>query len=168
MARPTINNIIGIADFAPVYTWDVNITGGIGTPSGTAINFRAESTDIPVITNQKIPIQIRGHKIFQPGITEYSNVIALTMVETVDSLVQAWINAWREACWLVKDGIAEPKADTDAVTILQTMDRKNAVLQTYTLYGCFLESNTQPLMDGSTSDVIKPVLNISYDYFTQV
>ena len=64
---PVIDNIRMTADFATVYQWDVKfltwpaapIAGGIGWPDDADLNFRCESTDIPVSTNSSITVAIR-------------------------------------------------------------------------------------------------------------
>lgn len=170
---PQIDNIRATADFATVYQWDVRfitwpaapVAGGPGWPDEADLNFRCESTDLPLATNQAIEVAIRGHKIKQPGILEYNKQFNMTMVETVDSKVSHWLRNWREACWRSQTGHQFTKAETDATIMITRLDRQLIPIWEYKLIGCWLEDFNTGQLDGSTSDAMKPSLTLSYDYF---
>ena len=169
--NPNIENIRSISDFATVYQWSVEfilattVTGGVPYPSSEQLDWRCESHEIPNASNNAIAVQIRGHKVFQPGIMDYSNTIALTFVETVNNMMSNFLRSWREACWHSVDGAQHEKLDTDAVIRLVRLNRQLHPIWEYQLRGCWLQSYTQGTLDGSTSDAMKPNLTIQYDYY---
>lgn len=180
---PTINNIRGLADFATVYQWTVEIlnadmgtANGFNTlayPDGEQLNWRCESHEIPNASNNPVAVQIRGHRVFQPGIQEYSNTINLVFVETVDNLVTNFLRSWREACWQTEVGYQFPKgsgkvpagAGTDSAIRLIRLNRQLEEIWEYQLYGCWLQSYNQGTLDGSSSEAFKPTMTIQYDYY---
>lgn len=170
---PVIDNIRMTADFATVYQWDVKfltwpaapIAGGIGWPDDADLNFRCESTDIPVSTNSSITVAIRGHKVKQPGIQEYGMTFTLHFVETVDNRISHFIRNWREACSRSQTAHQFTKAELDATILITRLNRQLLPIWEYKLIGCWLESYTLPNLDGSTSDALKPGMTLSYDYF---
>lgn len=176
MARPTIKDIKTLGDFATLFRWEVGITPPAAiasTATSAGLNFRCESIDSPPkATNQKIEENIRGHKIFQPGITQYNNQIQLTMVETVDNFVHEFFSKWREALWLVSDGKRSGTgSDWEAYKCdisLTRLKSDDTPAWYYVLYGAFLE-DYEPggSLDGSSSDFLKPSLTFSYDFFKE-
>jgi len=169
--KPTITNVRGLGDFAPIYNFDINIVfpniqyiGGQPTPDG--INWRCQTTDLPKMTGQSIEINIRGHKVKQPGIYNYSNTLTLAFVETVDNVISNFFKSWREACWATDSGAQYQKVDVEAIITLVRLNRQDESIYHYTLYGCYLEDyEAGGTMDGSASDVVKPTMTISYDFF---
>lgn len=174
MARPSIAEIRGLGDFATLFRWDVAFTApsGLTSLAHAGINLRCESVDSPPkATNQKIEENIRGHKVFQPGITQYNNTIQLTCVETVDNYVHKFFGAWREAIWQVSTGKRSVGTDWSSLQAeikLARMDSDDTVIWYYTLFGAFLE-DYEPggSLDGTSSDFLKPSLTFSYDYFKE-
>lgn len=109
---------------------------------------------------------MRGHKIKELGILQYDHQLTLTMYETVDNVITDWIDAWKEACWKSNTGVQKAKQDVESIVLLSRLDRQNEIIRTYELIGCFLEDYDNGGELGSESDVVKPQLILSYDYFT--
>lgn len=170
MARPTIDNIRDLGDFATVYKWYLSIDtpppGVASFPDSDQLNFRCISADLPKLDGQSIEVTLHGHKVKQPGIHNYSGTITLTFVETIDNLITEAFRQWREACYESKTGIQKSNNDVKAVIRLTRLDRQDVEIYSYKLIGCYLETfDPGGTLSDSANDTFKPVCTISYDYF---
>ena len=168
MARPQIIEVQGLANVTNQYRWNFNITG---MPAGVDadardINLRAESVTVPKMQSTSIEINIRGHKIKQPGLWTYDNMITLTLIEGVNTKANRMIKSWRDMCWRPGVGTQRSKADVSAIIMMEMLDNMDIAIWRYTLYGCFLESyEVGGQFDPQSADPYKPTLQISYDWF---
>lgn len=169
MTRPTIEQIRAIGDFATLIRWNLKITKFPTAISTTMtsenFNLRVETTDVPKATNAPIDVNIRGHKVRQPGITSYTNTLNVQCVEDVKSTVSSFLKAWREICWKTGDGTSFPKAQAEGKLLLERLDNQDNVIWKYEIIGVFLEDYETPNLDGTSSDVLRPSMIFSYDYF---
>jgi len=170
MTRPSINQLRGVGDFAQMIRWNLSfptLPSGVSVGSPAAeLNLRCESADVPKMTNQKIETNIRGHKVFDAGISNYTNTITLTFVETVDNMIHEFIRSWRELLWETNTGVTVPKTSYQAVCMLTRLNNQDNPTWYYEMIGCFPEDyEAGGTLDGVTSDFIKPTLTLSYDYF---
>ena len=170
MARPTIEQIRGVADFQTLYRWNLSFSlapsAVAGFPNPADLNIRCETTEIPKATNQSISVSVRGHKVKQPGIMEYAGTINFTFVETVDNKIKALLKAWREACWATKTGVwAGTKTQLQADILIEQLDNQDNAVWQYKLVGCYLEDYDLGQLTGDGSDVQRPSMTLSYDYF---
>ena len=129
------------------------------------LNLRLESIDQPKAAITNFPVQIRGHKTMHPGIIDYGNTFTMTFTETVDSAIYILIKAWRELMWASRQGNAFPKSDLEATIMIELLDNTDAVRARTTYYGVMYQDADMGGLDGSTSDVLKPKLTCSYDFF---
>lgn len=164
-----IDEIRELGDFAPQYEYEVlikSIPALAGLMKGIeAVNLRIQTINQPKRTSQTIDVDIRGHKVRQPGIYNYGNTITINLVETVDNYVMNLIRRWREACMETETNIALPKGEVETEITINKMNRQKDIVWSTVLHGCFLEDYEPGDLDGATSDVIKPTMTISYDYF---
>lgn len=167
--RPDINNIRTIGDATTLFRWNVIFAKfpSVGTwPSSDALNFRCESAELPKGTLEKAEVNIRGHKVLQPGKMAYENTLPLTFIETVDNVVAKVIRQWREICWQSRTGTSYSKAQVEAVILLQRLDNQDNAIYEYKLVGAFMEDHDfGGTLDGITPDSLKPVITLSYDYY---
>jgi hypothetical protein len=170
MAKPSIENLRGIGDVASVYRWNMSFSKSPsvdGFPSSEDINLRCESVTLPSISIEPVTIQIRGHKVFQPGIIDYGGTFSLTIIETIDNKISDMIKGWREACWEVDTGKGKPKADIEANIKLERLDNEDNTIWTYELIGCWLQSVDGLTLDSTTSDPMRVTLTLQYDYYKE-
>jgi len=163
----TIDQIRSLGDFLPIYKWDVQISK---VPSGVSItsddlNFRVLTSDLPKMTGTSIEVNIKGHKVKQPGIYNYSNTLNMTFAETVDAKILTFIKEWRELCWETKTGKQKKKEEAEAEFLMFLLDREDNAVWKFRLVGCYLEDYDLTGLDGSSSDIQRPSIIISYDYF---
>jgi len=169
--RPTIDDIRSISDFATMYQWNLIFSvfpSGLNTPPDSEVmNVRCISSDIPKLTNQPIEVSIRGHKIKQAGIHNYSGTITLTFIEAVDNVISDFLREWRELMWSVKEGAQVTREQCEAQITIQRLNRQNEPIWQYDLVGCQLEDYdpTGGSLSGDGNDVLKPTMTIGYDYF---
>ncbi|TMP46313.1 hypothetical protein CWB96_00330 [Pseudoalteromonas citrea] len=167
MAGLQIEQIRNLDDFAVLYKWDVWFT----PPAAVAfdrneLNVRCLSSTIPTSSVQSIDIQIRGHHIKQAGIVNDDQTINLTFAETVDNTVHNMLNNWREALWATNTGKQVKRAEYQCDMLLTRLNNQNEPIWTYKLIGCYLENiDWGGQLGGDTSDIIRPSVTLSYDYF---
>ncbi|MFA5071272.1 MAG: hypothetical protein WC511_02765 [Candidatus Pacearchaeota archaeon] len=168
MPRPNINQMRAVQDFATTYNWIFQLTKiptGVSSPPTQEIDIRAISMAIPTLKNAPIETSVRGHKVFQSGIHSYEpNPLTLKLVEGVDSKMNAWMKAWREACWQTITGVAKKQSETEAVIKLVRLNRQDQPIWTYTIYGCFLAGYDQPEVN-SENTLFQPTMQLQYQYF---
>jgi len=172
MPRPGIEDIRGLTDFQALYRWNLTFadfpTAVQGAPAATDLNLRCETSELPKATNQVIPVNIRGHRVKQPGITEYAGTLSFTFVETVDAKIKNFLKAWREAVWATGTGVwgGTDKKSLQCTIHIEQLDNQDNVKWTFKLIGCFLEDYDLGQLAGDSSDVQRPSMTVSYDYFT--
>jgi hypothetical protein len=170
MANFTIDQLRSMPDFAKTYKWDLQfltlpVVGPFAFPISEALNLRCESSEVPKTTNQKIEVDLRGHKVRQPGIMDYPGTLTLTFTETVDNTIHNFLKAWREIIWETRTGRSFPKAQSTATLKLTRLDNQDNPVWDYVVYSCFPEDYEIGSLDNA-SDIIRPSLTLSYDYFT--
>jgi hypothetical protein len=170
MARPSIENIRGLPDWAQVIRWDLQFSSIPAAINANItideLNFRCESTALPTATVAAIETNIRGHKVKSPGIMSYGNTLDLVFAETVDSKIHSFFKAWRDAIWQVKTGVAAaPVADLKGSFLLNRLNNQDVQIWQYKVVGAYLENHSLPTLDGSSNDALKVTLTFSYDYY---
>ena len=173
MPRPSIEQIRGVGDFQMVHRWNMRfasfpVLGIAGAPLTEDLNIRCESATIPKVTTQSIEINLRGHKVKQPGISNYDNIWTLTFLETVDNIVRLFFKGWRESIWQTRTGISADKEELEATVILEQLNNQDDTIWQYTLFGGYLEDSDFGTLDGATSDAQRPSFTLSYDFFEDV
>ncbi|MDK1290205.1 hypothetical protein [Pseudoalteromonas umbrosa] len=169
MAGLNIEDIRKLDDFAVLYKWDVQFAApsGVAFPSQEDINVRCLSSSLPTSAVQSIDIQIRGHHIKQAGISDDDHVITLTMAETVDNTVHTMLHNWREAIWKSGSGYQVKRAEYQTDFLLHRLNQQDEVIWHYKIIGAYLEGmDWGGELGGDTSDIMRPVMTLSYDYFT--
>ena len=166
--RPSILQISnGLGDFATSYQWSVTINkpNAVYTPGSAALNLRCISSEVPLLDDTQIETSIRGHKVWQPGIHNYTPTITLTMAEDVTMIVNTFIKAWREACWQTATGVHQLRNDVKTTVDLVRLNRQDKPIWVYHLIGCFLAKYTQDTL-GTENSLLRPTLVLQYDLFT--
>lgn len=169
MAGLNIEDIRKLDDFAVLYKWDVQFAppSGVDFPSSEDINVRCLSSALPTSAVQSIDIQIRGHHIKQAGISDDEHTITLTMAETVDNVVHTMLHNWREAIWESGVGRQVKRSEYQTDFLLQRLNQQDEVIWHYKVIGAYLEGvDWGGELGGDTSDIMRPVMTLSYDYFT--
>jgi hypothetical protein len=123
------------------------------------------SIDQPHGAINNFKVQVRGHTVMQAGIIDYGNEFKITFTETVDSAIMKLIKAWREMMWASRQGTAFPKSQLEATILLELTDNQGNVRAQITYYGCMYKDCDLGVLDGNTSDALKPSLTLSYDFF---
>ena len=169
MAKPTIEQIRGLGDFAVMYNWDLSFTTfpQVAHPDSDSLNLRCVSADVPKHTDDNIEINIRGHKKGQAGQRTYGGTIVLTFVETVDAMINNFLTAWSEACYATGTGVQQPNASVECDIQLHLLNRAGEPIYEWLLHGCRLEDHdpTGGTLSGDSNDTVKPTLTIRYDYY---
>lgn len=172
MASFTIDQLRAVGDFQQVTKWDVRfltlpIVGALAFPISEQINLRCETIEVPKKENSKIEVQIRGHKVLQPGLAEYGNSMTMTFTETVDNTIKNFIKAWHELVWGTRSGTQFTKEELEAVVQIQMLNNKDEPIYEFLVYGVWPESYDLGTLDGSSNDIMRPSITMSFDFFTE-
>ena len=169
MSRPTMEQIRQMGSFVTTYQWNFNI---ITPPSAIAnfpalatINARAQSSAVPSRTNEKIEINLKGHKVSQGGPITYNSPLSVTFVETSDNAIFNMIRLWTDAVTETNTGAHGDKLAVEAVVDLQLLARDDTPLQSYLLFGVFPEANTPAELGSEGGDLFTNAIDFHYDYF---
>ena len=172
MALISIDDVINLGDFESITKWTLVFSGqptAYQGPPLQGLNLRCESINMPKVNIPSVDIQIRGHKVKQPGIADYGNQLTLNLFETTDMYVTRAIKAWKELCWQNRTGVARKKSELSCIIQLYRMDNRNNYMYGYEIYGCFLEDYDHGGdLDASTGDAQKPTMTIAFDYFKEM
>lgn len=172
MARPTIEQVRGLADFQTLFRWNMTFSKFPTSLQGSQptiqdLNLRCETSEIPKATNQSIQLNVRGHRIKMPGITEYGQTLNITFVETVDNKIKQFLKSWREAIWATQTGVwAGDRKSLQAQIMLEQLDNQDNPVWQILLIGCYLEDYDLGQLSGDSADLQRPSMTIGYDYFT--
>ena len=169
MPRVNIDQLRSIGNVAVPYRWNLEFSSFPANlrADSSALNIRCESADLPKLSSAgKIEVNVRGNKVLQQGIMNYSNTFNLVFYETEDSIVHKFLRDWRELVWESKTGVQVSKADYEAVVLLTRLNHADAPIWEYKMVGCFLEDFDLGNLDGTTSDSMRTTLTLSFDYFT--
>ena len=171
MTRPSINDIVGIQDFAVLFRWEIifsSLPSGLANAakySGGILNTHAISSEYPKFSQEEIETSIHGHKVYQAGMITY-DPITLTLVETNDALVQSFIRDWGELLWKPNAGTQVSKSQYICPSvILRPLKVDNLSLFEYTLKNVWLQSHTIGNPEGGANETIKPEITLRFDYF---
>jgi hypothetical protein len=171
MSSPDMSQMRALGDFSPVYKWDVEFEA---FPAALDYNIqnkddlvlRCTSASIPIMESAPVEVSFKGNKMKQPGIYNYTHTIDLTFAETIDTALFSFIKEWRETCWETSNGYQELALDSKCEMHLYLNNRQDNHIWHYKLWGCFLEAyDPGGTPDSETSDIFRPVLTLSYDYF---
>ncbi len=164
MARPKITDVIAVGDFMVSNLWDIEIVAGY--MSGVPINIRAVSFELPKRTGASLEVNIRGHKIKQPGDYEYSNETTLTLSEDEDThLAHEMIRTWRNDIIQLETNNQMKKADIVAEVFIRRLNRDGSPSGlSWILHQCYLESYELGELNEEGA-IIQPTITLSYDWF---
>lgn len=133
----------------------------------SVLNVLCESSDIPVRTQEKMTIQIRGLRHFQPTMSYPSDSINLNFFETIDSPIHRFFIGWQQKIW--SKGTGKSKTYPELIipsVVLQRLDQRDLPVCTYILENVFLQGITQPRLDSASSAPYSMGVSLAYDDFS--
>lgn len=172
MTRPSIDEIIGVQDFAVLYRWEVIVTlpnaiANSGSYSADILNVHAISSEYPKFSNDEIEVSMHGHKVYQAGMRTY-DPITLTFIEDSDGTIQNFIRDLGALVWRPGAGTQEAKTDYVCPTIiLRPLKADNSAIHTYTLKNAWMQNHTIGNPDGGANETIRPEVTWRFDYFLE-
>jgi hypothetical protein len=171
MATFSIDQLRALPDYQKVTKWDMRflslpLAGVLAIPAADSLNLRCETIEIPQKTNEKVEVQIRGHKTYHAGITSYNGTINVTFTETVDNTIKLFFKAWSELVYGTRSGTAFEKKDYEGTLQITMLNSKDRPVYSYILYGVWPEAGDFGSLEGASAEVQKPSITFSYDFFT--
>lgn len=172
--RPTLQQLRTLTDFCPSYRWDMNavlpatVANAI---SSLELNLRTTSITIPKRTVDPIEVSNRGHKIYREGITSFSQQISLSTIGTVDAMTHKAIRNWHVSQWS-DDGqtvygrmSSNNPLDRQATITLTALNNTDQGYWQYLICDCWLQDSDFGEFGSDSSDILRPSLTLSYDFF---
>jgi len=164
----------------PLYTfnWEIQVPGinkvteSITDPEDFLI--RCRNAEIPGRGIEPIESYFMGMKQKFPGRSLFTQTITILMEEFQDQLVTKALNEWSENVFSTKlsntnAGISQKAKKrggyaTDVYLIFRG-NENSELKQKYRLYNCFPENWDPVSLDYATSDIVRPSLTLSYDWW---
>ncbi len=172
--KPTLHDLRNVGEYANNFRWNMAIpeppvfwdSVGLDTEKQKLLNVLCESTSLPKKTVGKIPIILRGHQFFQPGIVLPESSITLNFIENVTGIVHTFFQTWQESIWATNIGQGYSYDELVAKTIMiMRLNNKDEVICVYNLKYCFLQGYTLPTLSGADNNVFRVGVTLSYDDF---
>jgi hypothetical protein len=164
--------IRNLGDFAPTYRWNLefsSVPSALNTFRLKDLSVRCTATDAPSKQpGETIAINLRGFRTREHGLRDGSGTMVITFVETVNMVVSKFMSAWSGICWNKGKATQLTKSEVSAKILLTRFDRQLKPIVAYDIWGCFLEDSSSGGDLGSEeSEVFRPTLTISYDYYNK-
>lgn len=167
--KPSIENLRSLGHHQTTYDWGIQF---ISLPQALTdfttadLNTRCTTLSLPSRSIEPIPINLRGHKVFQHGIVDYKNTLTMTLFETVDSKVQDFLKAYMNIGWTPITGTQIPKSLNQCSFLLTLLDSQHNPTYNYTIVGAWLQGYTPSGdLQSSASDVLSFSLTWQFDYW---
>jgi len=144
---------------------------GVSTPT-TELTKQVVDVTRPNVTFEQITLDVYNSKVFLAGKHTWEP-ITLNLREDVSNNVQKLVGEQLQKQFdFFEQSSAASGADYKFVTRIEILDGGNGantvnVLETFELYGCYLESANYNQLAYATSDVVSVALRIRYDNAVQ-
>ena len=144
---------------------------GVSTPT-TELTKQVVDVTRPNVTFEQITLDVYNSKVFLAGKHTWEP-ITLNLREDVSNNVQKLVGEQLQKQFdFFEQSSAASGADYKFVTRIEILDGCNGantvnVLETFELYGCYLESANYNQLAYATSDVVSVALSIRYDNAVQ-
>lgn len=169
MPKVELNQVRALNDVVHLNDWVIKF---VTVPEGIeafadGVDIRSISVDIPRATLLPIQVDIRGHRYFVPGDTEFTPTITLTLLETADMNVSDAMLKWRELAYDTMAGYKSPVDDIKADLKLFLLNRQLQPIWEFTLYGAW-PTDFDPggqLVGDKGADIMRPTVTFQYDFF---
>ena len=144
---------------------------GVSTPT-TELTKQVVDVTRPNVTFEQITLDVYNSKVFLAGKHTWEP-ITLNLREDVSNNVQKLVGEQLQKQFdFFEQSSAASGADYKFVTRIEILDGGNGantvnVLETFELYGCYLESANYNQLAYATSDVVSVALSIRYDNAVQ-
>jgi len=148
-----------------------DITASIANAGGESffkkLNVLCESAATPSKTVGKIPVNLRGHTYFQPGIVSLAtDGIKFNFIENVENVIHHFFYAWQEAIWAMNVGVGVPYDSLVADRIVLTrLDNADRPICNYHLRFCFLRGYDPGGLSGDDNGAMNASVVLTYDDF---
>jgi hypothetical protein len=152
------------------YRFRVAFTGlGNGSPNKSSVTQNVISTSRPNLTHEEVVIDSYNSKMYLAGKHTWEPIV-LNLREDVNNNVQKLVGEQLQKQFdFYEQSSAASGADYKFVTRIEILDGGNGanvpnVLETFELYGCYVEAaNYNSLAYSNSTDPVSVTLNIRYD-----
>ena len=166
--RPDLNELSALGHHASKYNWGiqfVSLPSAVTGFTSADLNTRCLSISAPTRTQQASEVNLRGNKVYQHAIMDYSGTIDLTMHETVDRKTLEFFERWMDLQWTPIAGASIPKSTNQAVFLLSLLDSEDKKRKYYTIFGAWPKTISPVTYDSTSSDVVQYTVQFQYDYY---
>ena len=170
--RPSIEDVRKLGMHASYFNGGlqfINLPAALSNFTSSDLNTRAVSFTPPQRSQQKSTIELRGHKVYQHGIMDYSDSLTLVIHETVDRKVGTFFENWLNLQWTPISGTQVPKSLNQAAFLLTLLDSEDKAKKYYTIIGAWpTELSHGGDYDASNNDTVKYSVTFAYDYYLTI
>lgn len=166
--RASINDVRNLGHHQSMYDWGIqffNLPSILTGFTSADLNTRCQTVDLPSKSFDEIPIDLRGHKVFQHGKINYGNQLSMTLYETQDSKVSDFLDAYSNMQWTPITGSQVPKSLNQCCFLLSLLDSENNAHKNYTIIGAWLLDYKPSGQLGSDSAVLQWNVTWKFDYW---
>lgn len=167
--RPSISQLRALPDVADVMRWSLLFLKfpSIGVyPAAPFLNLRCQSSAVPMASNTKRSVLIRGNETYLAGQGKRGGDITLNFIEGVDNLIHSFFTQWHRAIWNPNTGASSFKSEYEGSFIIFRLDNKDKPIWSYKLKGVFLTNATVPQLTSNSGNM-SIGCTFSYDDFEE-
>ena len=166
--RPDIHNLTDLGHHASKYHWGiqfVSLPSAVSGFSSADLNTRCLSFTAPTRSQQAADINLRGHKVYQHAIMDYSGTLDLQIHETEDRKTLNFFERWMDLQWTPATGVQIPKSTNQAVFLLTLLNSMDSPIKYYTIFGAWPKNIGSITYDSTSSDVVIYSVQFQYDWY---
>lgn len=172
MSNPSLGNVRSVTEYQWAHKWIMTYIGpaaASASVSPSTLNHRCVSHSIPSRSVDQVLVAVRGHENVRPGIARWDHTLQLSFVEDIDATIRRWIDACVEAAWSTGEGLQQRYADLVGTVNLTYLDGlESRPTWQMTLFGVWVQTaDFGEGSSGESSEVMRPTVTLTYDYFTQ-
>lgn len=167
MPRTSLQQVQSLPDPLQSYNWDLFIPGMPGTPDSRPFTYKAQSTSIPGIQTENVPVTLHGVELRYAGRTNYSHSLQVQLLETRDVGTRQMLMAWQRLArdWVSNTGNYKSVYSTTIHLVLY--DDLPQQVRAIRLIGAWPETIDDSQIDSSSSQAVMTSVTFSYDYFEE-
>ncbi len=164
MARTSLQDIRSVGDPLQQYNWDLIIARMPGTSDPRPFTFKAQTSVIPGMLLESVPVALHGIELRFAGRKNYSHSMPVTILETHDVSTRDMFLKWNELArsWIGNTGTSKNVYGTNIELVLYN-DTPEEVKK-ITLTGAWPENVDDAQLDGQASGIVTYSVTFSYDY----
>jgi len=163
-SRHSYSDISRLKDPLLVYNYNMLIANVPGGGDGEQLMLRCQSTTLPGMQLEQIPVDLRGMTLRFAGRQQYSGTLSASFTEHRDMKTRSALFRWKYFARDFRDATGNYKADYSTNIDIELFDDRNEVIRTIRLFGCFPTDVQDVSLESAGQNAVVQV-TFSYDWF---